>query len=64
MAADRQERAATEDVLAACAAIVVRGEPLADLPVAAAIAERFAQATDAGHGEEDMAATYRLSRPR
>lgn len=35
MAADRQERAATEDVLAACAAIVVRGEPLADLPVAA-----------------------------
>jgi 3-hydroxyisobutyrate dehydrogenase len=35
----------------------------ADLPVARAIAERFTQATEAGHGEEDMAATYRLSRP-
>jgi 3-hydroxyisobutyrate dehydrogenase len=35
----------------------------ADLPVAAAIAERFAQAAQAGHGDEDMAATYRLSRP-
>ena len=36
----------------------------ADLPIAGAIAERFAQATQAGHGDEDMAATYRLSRPR
>jgi 3-hydroxyisobutyrate dehydrogenase len=36
----------------------------ADLPVARAIAERFAEATQAGHGDEDMAATYRLSRPR
>jgi 3-hydroxyisobutyrate dehydrogenase len=36
----------------------------ADLPIAQAIAERFAQATEAGHGDEDMAATYRLSRPR
>jgi 3-hydroxyisobutyrate dehydrogenase len=35
----------------------------ADLPIAEAIAERFAQATEAGHGEEDMAATYRLSKP-
>ena len=35
----------------------------ADLPVAAAIAERFTQATEAGHGDEDMAATYRLSKP-
>jgi 3-hydroxyisobutyrate dehydrogenase len=35
----------------------------ADLPIAAAIAGRFAQATEAGHGEEDMAATYRLSKP-
>lgn len=35
MAADRQERAATEDVRAACTAIVARGEPLADLPAAA-----------------------------
>ena len=35
----------------------------ADLPIARAIAERFAQATEAGHGEEDMAATYRLSKP-
>ena len=35
----------------------------ADLPVSRAIAERFAQATEAGHGDEDMAATYRLSRP-
>jgi 3-hydroxyisobutyrate dehydrogenase len=35
----------------------------ADLPIARAIAERFAQATQAGHGDEDMAATYRLSRP-
>jgi 3-hydroxyisobutyrate dehydrogenase len=30
----------------------------ADLPVARAVAERFTQATDAGHGDEDMAATY------
>jgi 3-hydroxyisobutyrate dehydrogenase len=36
----------------------------ADLPLARSIAERFAQATEAGHGAEDMAATYRLSRPR
>jgi 3-hydroxyisobutyrate dehydrogenase len=36
----------------------------ADLPIAKAIAERFTQATEAGHGDEDMAATYRLSRPR
>jgi len=35
----------------------------ADLPVARAIAERFTQATEAGHGDEDMAATYRLSKP-
>jgi 3-hydroxyisobutyrate dehydrogenase len=35
----------------------------ADLPVARAIAERFGQATAAGLGDEDMAATYRLSRP-
>ena len=35
----------------------------ADLPLAAAIAERFTQATEAGHGDEDMAATYRLSKP-
>jgi 3-hydroxyisobutyrate dehydrogenase len=35
----------------------------ADLPVARAVAERFTQATDAGHGDEDMAATYRLSKP-
>ena len=33
--ADRHERTATENVRAACAAIVARGEPLADLPVAA-----------------------------
>jgi len=32
--ADRQERAATEEARAVCAAIVARGEPLADLPVA------------------------------
>jgi 3-hydroxyisobutyrate dehydrogenase len=36
----------------------------ADVPIARAIAERFAEATQAGHGDEDMAATYRLSRPR
>jgi 3-hydroxyisobutyrate dehydrogenase len=35
----------------------------ADLPVAEAIAERFTKATEAGHGEDDMAVTYRLSRP-
>jgi 3-hydroxyisobutyrate dehydrogenase len=35
----------------------------ADLPLARAIAERFVQATEAGHGEEDMSATYRLSKP-
>jgi hypothetical protein len=32
---NRQERAASEEARAACAAIVARGEPLADLPVAA-----------------------------
>lgn len=36
----------------------------ADLPMVRTIAERFAQATEAGHGDEDMAVTYRLSRPR
>jgi 3-hydroxyisobutyrate dehydrogenase len=35
----------------------------ADLPAARAIAERMTAATDAGHGDEDMAATYRLARP-
>ena len=35
----------------------------ADVPIARAIAERFAEAEQAGHGDEDMAATYRLSRP-
>jgi 3-hydroxyisobutyrate dehydrogenase len=35
----------------------------ADLPIARAVAERMTQATDAGHGDEDMAATYRLSKP-
>jgi len=35
----------------------------ADLPLARAVAMRMAQGTDAGHGDEDMAATYRLSRP-
>ena len=35
----------------------------ADLPIARAVAERFTQATEAGHGDEDMAATYRLSKP-
>jgi 3-hydroxyisobutyrate dehydrogenase len=36
----------------------------ADVPAARAIADRMAEATEAGHGDEDMAATYRLSRPR
>ncbi|MEA2268052.1 MAG: 3-hydroxyisobutyrate dehydrogenase [Solirubrobacteraceae bacterium] len=34
-----------------------------DLPMVAAIAERLAAGVDAGHGDEDMAATYRLSAP-
>jgi 3-hydroxyisobutyrate dehydrogenase len=34
-----------------------------DLPVAHATAERFAAAVDAGLGDQDMAAVYRLSRP-
>ena len=34
-----------------------------DLPLARAVAERYAQAREAGLGDEDMAATYRLSRP-
>ena len=33
----------------------------ADLPIARAIAERFAEATEAGHGDEDMAVVYRLA---
>jgi 3-hydroxyisobutyrate dehydrogenase len=36
----------------------------ADLPAAAAIAERMTDGAQAGHGEKDMAATYLLSRPR
>jgi 3-hydroxyisobutyrate dehydrogenase len=35
----------------------------ADLPAARAVAERMREAVEAGHGDEDMAATYRLSRP-
>jgi 3-hydroxyisobutyrate dehydrogenase len=35
----------------------------ADLPIVEAIAERLAAGVEAGHGEEDMAATYRLSAP-
>jgi 3-hydroxyisobutyrate dehydrogenase len=34
-----------------------------DLPMIRTIAQRFAEGVDAGHGEEDMAATYRLSAP-
>ena len=34
-----------------------------DLPLARAVAERYAHAREAGLGDEDMAATYRLSRP-
>jgi 3-hydroxyisobutyrate dehydrogenase len=41
----------------------VAGDAGADLPLAAAVAERLAAAVDAGHGDEDMAATYRLSAP-
>jgi 3-hydroxyisobutyrate dehydrogenase len=36
----------------------------ADLPAARAVAERMTEASEAGYGDEDMAATYRLSRPR
>jgi 3-hydroxyisobutyrate dehydrogenase len=36
----------------------------ADVPMARAIAARMTEATEAGHGDEDMAATYRLSRAR
>ena len=36
----------------------------ADLPAARAVAERMTKASEAGYGDEDMAATYRLSRPR
>jgi 3-hydroxyisobutyrate dehydrogenase len=35
----------------------------ADLPIVEAIAERLAAGVEAGHGDEDMAATYRLSAP-
>jgi 3-hydroxyisobutyrate dehydrogenase len=34
----------------------------ADVPVARAVAERFAEGVDAGYGDEDMAVTHRLSR--
>jgi 3-hydroxyisobutyrate dehydrogenase len=34
----------------------------ADLPAARAVAERLREAVEAGHGDEDMAATYRLAR--
>jgi 3-hydroxyisobutyrate dehydrogenase len=35
----------------------------ADLPAARAIAQRMTDATAAGYGDEDMAATYRLAKP-
>ncbi len=35
-----------------------------DLPLARAVAQRFAEADAAGYGEQDMAAVYRLSAPR
>jgi 3-hydroxyisobutyrate dehydrogenase len=34
-----------------------------DLPLARTVAERLAAGVEAGHGDEDMAATYRLSAP-
>jgi len=34
----------------------------ADLAAARAIAQRMTEATDAGYGDEDMAATYRLAK--
>jgi 3-hydroxyisobutyrate dehydrogenase len=34
-----------------------------DVPMLRAIAQRLAEGVDAGHGDEDMAATYRLSAP-
>jgi 3-hydroxyisobutyrate dehydrogenase len=52
--------------LAAKDAALVAGaarEAGVDLPLARAVAERYAQAREAGLGDEDMAATYRLSRP-
>jgi 3-hydroxyisobutyrate dehydrogenase len=36
----------------------------ADVPMARAIAERLSEGAQAGHGDEDMAATYRLSQAR
>jgi 3-hydroxyisobutyrate dehydrogenase len=41
----------------------VAAESGADLPLTMTVAERLAAAVDAGHGHEDMAATYRLSAP-
>jgi 3-hydroxyisobutyrate dehydrogenase len=35
-----------------------------DAPLIRTIAKRFAEGVEAGHGDEDMAATYRLSAPR
>jgi 3-hydroxyisobutyrate dehydrogenase len=35
-----------------------------DVPMIRTIARRLAEGVEAGHGEEDMAATYRLSAPR
>jgi 3-hydroxyisobutyrate dehydrogenase len=35
----------------------------ADVPLIRAVARRFAEGVEAGYGEEDMAATYRLSAP-
>jgi 3-hydroxyisobutyrate dehydrogenase len=34
-----------------------------DLPLVRAVAERYAATVEAGYGEDDMAATYRLSEP-
>jgi 3-hydroxyisobutyrate dehydrogenase len=39
------------------------GRHRVDVPVARAIAERFAEGVEAGYGDEDMAVTHRLSRP-
>ena len=35
-----------------------------DLAVASAVAARFDEAIEAGHGEEDMAAVYRAAKPK
>ena len=53
-------RLAAKDAALMAEAAAVAG---VDLPLIRTVAQRLAEGVDAGYGDEDMAATYRLSAP-